>query len=68
MSSKYREEVLCLVEREKIRSTTEILRLLEAKVKKTINWSALFRILSSLERDGRIKRMESKGGIFWIRV
>ncbi len=68
MKSKYREDVLCLVERDKIKSTRQIQRELEKKAKKTINWFMVYKILHDLETDGRVKKFEATGGIFWIKA
>lgn len=67
MASKHREEVLMILKTEEIQSTREILDELQTRTKKVINWTALYKILSDLERDGRAKRFAVKGGIFWMR-
>lgn len=68
MVSKHRETTLCLVSETKLKSTRQILRELEKKTNKVMNWSNVYKILSDLERDGIIKRNMTEGGIFWSRV
>lgn len=63
--SKYKEEVLKIMSKEEIKSTNEILLELQSRVKKIINWHMLYRILSDLEKDGKIERLKAKAGFFW---
>jgi hypothetical protein len=63
--SKYKKEVLGILSREKIKSTNEILKELENKVSKVINWHMLHRILRDLEDEGKIQKLNAKAGFFW---
>jgi Fe2+ or Zn2+ uptake regulation protein len=63
--SKHTKEVLEVLSKDKIQSTNEILKKLEAKTNKTINWHNLYRILMDLALENKIERLESKAGFFW---
>ena len=38
---------------------------LQIKVKKTINWHVLYRILMELEANNKIEKLKAKAGFFW---
>ena len=63
--SKYKEEVLKIISKDEIKSTNEILKELEEKSKKVINWHALYRVLVDLESENKISRLKAKAGFFW---
>lgn len=63
--SKYTQEVMKILSTEKIKSTNEILKELENKVNKKINWHNLYRILMDLCLEHKTERLESKAGFFW---
>jgi len=63
--SKYKEIILEVLEKDGIKSTNEVLRDVETKSKKVINWHALYRVLMELNADGKIERMKAKAGFFW---
>lgn len=63
--SKYKEDILSLLSKTKIKSTNEILNELQIKADKIINWHALYRVLMELQVEGKIERFESKAGFFW---
>ena len=63
--SKYREDVLKVLSKEEIKSTNQVLLELQDKVRKSINWHMLYRILNDLEKDGKIERLKAKAGFFW---
>lgn len=63
--SKYKEVLLQILTKNKIKSTNEILEDLQKKVNKVINWHALYRVLMELQAEGKIERLESKAGFFW---
>ena len=63
--SKYKKEVLEVLSEDEIKSTNEILREVEAKADKVINWHALYRVLMELHAEGKIERMKAKAGFFW---
>lgn len=62
---KYNKIILKLLSKDEIKSTNEILKELESKVKKTINWHNLYRILMELLSDNKIERLRAKAGFFW---
>lgn len=66
--SKYRELILMVVEREEVKSTRCIVQELEAKSGKSINWHHIYKLLTQLEQEGKIKRLKSKAGILWVRA
>lgn len=63
--SKYKQKVLEILSKEKIKSTNEVLKELEKEVNKVINWHMLHRILSDLEKEGKIEKLKAKAGFFW---
>lgn len=63
--SKYKEDTLKIISKEEIKSTNQVLDELQKKVKKKINWHMLYRILSDLEKEGKIERLKAKAGFFW---
>ena len=63
--SKYTQKILNLLSKEKIKSTNELLRILERKEDKTISWNLVYRILFELTVAGKIEKLEAKGGFFW---
>ena len=63
--SKYIKEVLEILKKEEIKSTNEILKDLEKKTKKVINWHLLYRILRDLNEDGKVEKLKAKAGFFW---
>jgi len=65
--SKYKDEILKIASKDEIKSTNQILLELQNKVKKIINWHMLYRILSDLEKEGKIERLKAKAGFFWKR-
>ena len=65
--SKYREDILLILSEDKIKSTRMILRELEKRSKKVINWHMLYGILTKLEKENKIKRKEVPMGIFWLK-
>jgi DNA-binding PadR family transcriptional regulator len=65
MASKYKPDVLDILSTEKIKSTNQVLRELEKRSGKKINWHVLYRILMDLEREGRVERLKADAGFFW---
>lgn len=65
--SKYNEVVLNLLSKEEIKSTNQILTELQLKVKKSVNWHVLYRILMELETAHKIEKLHAKAGFFWKR-
>ena len=63
--SKHKENILLILSKTEIKSTNQILEELQKKVKKIINWHALYRILMNLKEEGKIERLQSKAGFFW---
>jgi len=63
--SKYKEDILKIASKEEIKSTNQILLELQDKVKRIVNWHMLYRILSDLEKEGKIERLKAKAGFFW---
>ena len=63
--SKYEKDILNILSKEEIKSTNEILKELEKKSQKIINWHALYRVLSELESKNKIQRLKAKAGFFW---
>jgi DNA-binding PadR family transcriptional regulator len=64
MESKYKLDVLDVLSSEKIKSTNQILRELEKKTGKRINWHVLYRILMDLEREGKVEGLKADAGFF----
>jgi len=65
--SKYKDKVLETISKTEIKSTNEILKELQNKVKKIINWHLLYRVLMELQSEGKIERLQTKAGFFWKR-
>jgi len=65
--SKYKDKVLEIISKTEIKSTNEILKELQNKVKKIINWHLLYRVLMELQSEGKIERLQTKAGFFWKR-
>ena len=63
--SKYEKNVLDILKTNRIKSTNEILKELEQKVKKTINWHLLYRLLRDLHENGKVDKLEARAGFFW---
>jgi Fe2+ or Zn2+ uptake regulation protein len=63
--SKYNEIILNVLSKSEIKSTNEVLKEVENKAKKVVNWHALYRILMELQTDGKIERLKAKAGFFW---
>ena len=67
MVSKYENDVWTLLSFQEIKSTNQILEELEARSNKTINWFSVYKILKTLEEDGKVKLLKNKSGLFWIK-
>lgn len=67
MVGKYNEELLEVLSNSKIKSTNEILKDLEKKIKKKLNWHLLYRYLSELTENGKVEKMNAKAAFFWRR-
>ena len=65
MTSKHEPVVLAILSKDEIKSTNQLLKELEKKTGKTVNWHVLYRILMDLEREGKIDRMKASAGFFW---
>ena len=65
MVSKYDGDVWEILEFHQILSTNDILKKLEKKTGKKINWFHVHRILKALSDEGKAERFENKSGIFW---
>ena len=65
--SKHKKDVLEILKINKIKSTNEILKELEQRTKKIINWHLLYRLLKDLHEEGKIEKLEAKAGFFWKR-
>ena len=63
--SKYKKDVLEILKKDKIKSTNEILKELEQKVKKITNWHLLYRLLKDLHEEGKVEKLQAKAGFFW---
>lgn len=63
--SKYRKDVLEILKINRIKSTNEILKELEQKTKKVINWHVLYRLLKNLQEEGKAEKLQAKAGFFW---
>ena len=63
--SKYKKDVLEILKTTEIKSTNEILKELETKSKKVINWHLLYRLLRDLADERKIERHKAKAGFFW---
>ena len=65
MASKYEPVVLEILSKEEIKSTNQVLKELQEKAGKKVNWHVLYRILMDLEREGKIDKMKADAGFFW---
>ena len=65
--SKYKEVVLEVLSKTKIKSTNEVLDEVQKKADKVINWHLLYRVLMDLVNENKVERLESKAGFFWRR-
>lgn len=63
--SKHTKQILEILKRDEIKSTNEILKELENRTKKVINWHLLYRILRDLNEDGRVEKLQARAGFFW---
>ncbi|MBI2546904.1 MAG: hypothetical protein HYW23_00470 [Candidatus Aenigmarchaeota archaeon] len=63
--SKYRETVLGILSLNNIKSTNQVLKEVEEKSGKSINWHMLYRVLMELKNEGKVERIETKAGFFW---
>ena len=63
--SKHQEDVLKILKKDEIKSTNEILKELEQKTKKVINWHLLYRLLRDLQEEGKVEKLQAKAGFFW---
>ena len=63
--SKYSDMILKILKKDEIMSTNEILKELENKSEKVINWHALYRILMELKDENKVERLKAKAGFFW---
>jgi ribosomal protein S20 len=63
--SKYKEVVIEVLSKTKIKSTNEVLNEVQKKVDKIINWHLLHRVLMDLMNENKAERLESKAGFFW---
>jgi len=66
--SKYNKLVLEILDTNEIKSTNEILKELESKTKKVINWHNLYRILMDLKSENKEERLKAKAGFFWKKI
>lgn len=65
MGSKYDEIILDLLSKNIIKSTNEVRGELQERTRKSINWHALYRILTELVENGSVEKLRSKAGFFW---
>ena len=65
--SKYKEMILDVLSKTKIKSTNEVLDELQKKADKIINWHLIYRVLMDLANENKIEKLESKAGFFWRR-
>ncbi len=63
--SKHEKNVLGILSKNEIKSTNEILKELEEKTKKVINWHLLYRLLRDLSDEGKVEKLKAKAGFFW---
>ena len=62
---KHEKEILGILSKNQLKSTNEILKELEEKSNKSINWHYLYRRLLELTVDNKAERIEAKAGFFW---
>ncbi|MDP2673122.1 MAG: hypothetical protein Q8O84_04890 [Nanoarchaeota archaeon] len=65
--SKHKKDVLEILKKNEIKSTNEVLKELEEKTKKVINWHLLYHLLRDLSDEGKVEKLEAKAGFFWKR-
>ena len=65
MVSKYRDKVLKVLSDKQIKSTNEILKDLEKLTGKSVNWHIVYRVLAELHNEGKVEKLQAKGGFFW---
>jgi len=65
--SKHEKNILEILSKTEIKSTNEILKELEKKSKKVINWHLLYRVLRDLSEEGKTEKLKAKAGFFWKR-
>ena len=63
--SKYTKLVLDILNTNEIKSTNQILKELENKTRKVINWHNIYRVLMDLNYENKVERLEAKAGFFW---
>ena len=62
---KHEKDILSILSKDTLKSTNEILKDLEKKTKKSINWHYLYRRLLELTVENKAERVETKAGFFW---
>lgn len=65
--SKYTAKVLEILDKNKIKSTNQVLKELEKAENKKINWHVLYRMLMELEADNKAEKLDADAGFFWRR-
>ncbi len=68
MSSKYEPDVLAVLSKDQIKSTNQVLKEVEERTGKTVNWHVLYRILMEFEREGKAERLKADAGFFWKKI
>ena len=63
--SKHTSAVLEILDKNKIKSTNEILTELQKKTGKVVNWHAVYRILSEFKQENKVERLKAKSGFYW---
>ncbi|HDL02224.1 MAG TPA: hypothetical protein ENH20_00135 [Candidatus Pacearchaeota archaeon] len=63
--SKHEKHILEILNKTRIKSTNEILKELEKRTNKVINWHLLYRVLKDLSEEKRIEKLKAKAGFFW---
>ena len=66
--SKYKKIILEVLDTEKIKSTNQVLKEVEKKTGKVINWHALYRVLMELTIEGKVEKFQADAGFFWRRT
>ena len=66
--SKHDKAVLEILSSDTIMSTHEVLEKLQKKTGKTINWHAIYHILTELSEEGKAEKLKSKAGFFWKKL
>lgn len=57
--------IMDILDEKEIKSTNEILKKLEERSGKTINWHYIYHILMKLKENGEIERYKANAGFFW---